>query len=279
MALTNKQVRIASKIDARMRVLTRASEDNMAIMAAMADHMPAFHQLLNTAQPSDIDQLTHEFPGFYRYAKILESLATGIQSGAIPVPGGNEAPRPTRPATDHSQRAAAIDLRMRQLAEEGVPRSAIIDRMTAYVVDLGEIWNATTDDQLAALCDEYPGFHAYAVLMEEAAEAERRKPARPYDGLPDLPDALKEQLSSLLGTAAKLERDYQSVLDAAGTPVPVSWLLPINGLHAQWQADLTRFGAALESADVPPQARDMVLPALERMARQIGELKARVQAS
>jgi hypothetical protein len=27
----------------------------MAIMAAMADHMPAFHQLLNTAQPGDID--------------------------------------------------------------------------------------------------------------------------------------------------------------------------------------------------------------------------------
>ena len=42
---------------------------------------------------------------------------------------------------------------MRQLADEGVPRSAIIDRMTAYVVDLGEIWNAITDEQLAALCD------------------------------------------------------------------------------------------------------------------------------
>jgi hypothetical protein len=279
MALTNKQIRVASKIDARMRVLTRASEDNMAIMAAMADHMPAFHQLLNTAQPSDIDQLTHEFPGFYRYAKILESLATGIQSGAIPVPGRTQAPRPTKPATDHSQRAAAIDLRMRQLAEEGVPRSAIIDRMTAYVVDLGEIWNATTDEQVAALCDAYPGFHAYAVLMEEAAEAERRKPARSYDGLPELPDALKEQLSSLLSTAVKLERDYRSVLDAAGTSAPMSWLLPLSELHAQWQADLTRFRATLESTSVPLKSRDMVLPVLERMARQISELEARARAS
>ena len=99
----------------------------MAIMAAMADHMPAFHQLLSTAQPGDIDQLTRKLPGFYRYAKILESLATGIQSGAIPVPGRKEAPRQTKPVTDHRQRAAAMDLRMRQLAEEGVPRSAIID--------------------------------------------------------------------------------------------------------------------------------------------------------
>jgi hypothetical protein len=181
MALTTGQRRIAEKIDARMRKLIRAGGDNMAIMAAMADHMPAFHRLLSTARPGDIEQLIRELPGFYRYAKILESLATGIQSGAIPVPGRKEPPRRTTTATDHRQRAAAMDLRMRQLADEGVPRSAIIDRMTAYVVDLGKIWNATTDDQLAALCDAYPGFHAYAVLMEEAAEAERRKPARPYD--------------------------------------------------------------------------------------------------
>ena len=114
--------------------------------------------------------------------------------------------------------------------------------------------------------------------MEEAAEAERQKPARPYDDLPELPDALKEQLSSLLGTAAKLERDYQSVLDAAGTAAPASWLLPLGRLHAQWQADLTRFRAALQSAGVPQKSRDMVLPALERMAQQIGKLEARVQA-
>jgi len=279
MALTTGQRRIAEKIDTRMRKLIRTGGDDMAIMAAMADHMPAFHRLLSTARPGDIERLILELPGFYRYAKILESLATGIQSGAIPVPGRKEAPRETKTATDHRQRAAAMDLRMRQLADEGVPRSAIIDRMTAYVVDLGKIWNATTDDQLAALCDAYPGFHAYAVLMEEAAEAERRKPARPYDDLSALPDALKEQLSSLLSTAARLERDYQFVLDAAGVSAPTSRLQPLSGLHAEWEADLTRFRAALQSAGVPPKARDMVLPTLERMARQIAGLKARVQAS
>ena len=198
MALTNQQLWIATKIDTRMQKLIRAGKDNMAIMAAMADHMPAFHELLTAAQPAEMDQLTRKFPGFYRYAKILELLATGIQSGAIPVPGRKEAPRQTDPMTDYRQRAAAMDLRMRQLAEEGVPRSAIIARMTGYVVDLGTIWNTTTDEQLAALCRDYPGFHTYAKLMEEAAEAERQKPARPYDGLPALPDALKEQLSSLL---------------------------------------------------------------------------------
>jgi phosphoglycolate phosphatase-like HAD superfamily hydrolase len=279
MALTAEQRWIAAKIDTRMQKLIRTGKDNMAIMAAMADHMPAFHQLLNTTQPDDFDQLTRKFPGFYRYAKILESLATGIQSGAIPVPGRKEAPQQTEPATGYRQLAAAMDLRVRQLADEGVPRSTIIERMTGYIADLSTIWNSTTNEQLATLCHEYPGFHTYAMLMEEAAEAERQKPARPYDGLPELPDALKEQLSSLLGTATKLERDYQSVLDAAGTAAPASWLLPLSRLHAQWQADLTRFRAAIQDAGVPQKSRDMVLPALERLAQQIGKLEARVQAS
>jgi len=279
MALTSDQRRIVAKIDTRARKLIRAGKDHMAIMVAMADHMPAFHRLLSAAQPGDIDQLSREFPGFYRYAKIIESLAAGIQSGAIPVPGRKQPPRQTASTTGYRPLAAAMDLRMRQLADEGVPRSAIIERMTVYVVDLGKIWNSTADEQLAALCREYPGFHAYAVLMEEAAEAERRKPARPYDDLPEFPDALKEQLSSLFGTAAKLERDYQSVLNAAGGPAPESWLLPLSRLHAQWEADLTRFRAAIQSASVPRKSRDMVLPILERMARQIGGLKARLRAS
>lgn len=279
MALTSQQLWTATKIDTRMQKLIRAGKDNMAIMAAMADHMPAFHQLLNAAQPGDIDQLARKLPGFYRYAKILESLATGIQSGAIPTPGRTAAPRQTEQATGYRQLAAAMDLRMRQLAEEGVPRSAIIERMAGYVVDLGTIWNATTDEQLAALCREYPGFHTYAELMEEAAEAERRKPARPYDGLPELPDALKEQLSSLLGTAAKLERDYQSVLDAAGMVPPADWRVPLDRLHAQWQAELVRFRVALQAGGVPQKSCDMILPALERMAQQIGDLEARLQAS
>ena len=279
MALTNQQLWIATKIDTRMQKLIRAGKDSMAIMAAMADHMPAFHQLLNTVPPGDIDQLAQKFTGFYRYARILESLAPGIQSGATPPPGRTAPPRQTEQATGYRQLAAAMDLRMRQLAEEGVPRSAILERMAGYVVDLGTIWNATTDEQLAALCREYPGFHTYAELMEQAAEAERRKPARPYDGLPELPSALRDQLSSLLGTAARLERGYQSVLDAAGTAPPEVWLLPLGKLHAQWQADLTCFRAALQDAGIPQKSCDMVLPVLDRMAQQISKIEASLQAS
>src|SRR5208283_4627164 len=97
MALTADQRWIAAKIDTRMQKLIRAGKDNTAIMVAMADHMPKFKQLLDTTQPADMSELTRKFPGFYRYAKILEALAVGIQSGAIPVPGQKDAPQQTKP--------------------------------------------------------------------------------------------------------------------------------------------------------------------------------------
>lgn len=119
MTLTQEQRWIATKIDTRMQKLVRAGKDDMAIMAAMADHMPTFKQLLDTTPPGDLDELTRKFPGCYRYGRILESLAAGIRSGAIPVPGRKEAPRQTEPVTEYRQLAAAIDLRMRQLTEKG----------------------------------------------------------------------------------------------------------------------------------------------------------------
>jgi hypothetical protein len=86
MTLIAKQVRVAAKIDARTQMLIRAGKDDMAILAAMADHMPKFKKLLDTTQRDDMDELSRRFTGFHRYAKILEALAAGIQSGAIKVP-------------------------------------------------------------------------------------------------------------------------------------------------------------------------------------------------
>jgi hypothetical protein len=86
MTLIAKQVRIASRIDARMQTLIHTGRDDMAILAAMADHMPAFKRLLDITQPGDMDELTRRFTGFCRFSQILGTLATGIHSGAIKAP-------------------------------------------------------------------------------------------------------------------------------------------------------------------------------------------------
>lgn len=84
--MTAKQLRIASKIDAAMQALARTGKDDMAVFAEMAEHMADFKWLMDTAKPGVMDELRRRFVGFFQYAKILETVAAGIQSGAIAVP-------------------------------------------------------------------------------------------------------------------------------------------------------------------------------------------------
>jgi len=86
MSLTEQQIWTASKIDAKMQKLIRTGKDDVTIMVAMADHMTRFKELVDSLLPEELNQLTRKFSGFYRYAKILETLAGAIQSGAIEVP-------------------------------------------------------------------------------------------------------------------------------------------------------------------------------------------------
>jgi hypothetical protein len=275
MKLTDEQASIAQAIDSEFQRLIKLGKSHATILGQMHDHLAGFKQLMDAGVMREAGD---RYPGFFRFAKVLERTARGIQSGAIPVPGGRQAPsRQTDPLGACRNLAAAMDLRMRQLAEEGVPTQAIIGRMTGHLVDLQKIWTSTSDKQLAILCAEYPGFHRFATLMEEATAAESQKSSRFYDGLPELPAVIKEQLAALLGTAARLERDYQSVLDAARAPVPPDWLAPIVKLHAQWTADFARFRDALKSAGVPRKSHDIILPVLDGMARRIGELEGRAQ--
>ncbi len=85
-SMTAEQLQIASTIDARMRAVERPGANAVVIIGEMFDYMPSFKQLIDTTTPSEMDDLCDRFEGFYRYAKILEALADGIESGDIPVP-------------------------------------------------------------------------------------------------------------------------------------------------------------------------------------------------
>lgn len=84
--MTGKQARIAARIDTAMQPLLRSGADDVAILAGMSDHMADFKHLIDTAKPGVMDELCRRHPGFYRYAKVLETIAGAIQSGAIQVP-------------------------------------------------------------------------------------------------------------------------------------------------------------------------------------------------
>lgn len=169
--------------------------------------------------------------------------------------------------------AAKIDQHMQQLSALGVhDAAAIINRMMGYVPDLHKIWVGTSDDQLIALSNEFPGFYRYALIMEEAFEAERNKASRPYDGIEQLPDQHKQLATQLLTTAATLERGYQSFRGSGNLQVFQPHVDEMGHLHRQWLSDLESFKNSLRALGAEPKALEYVNEAFGRLAERIRKL-------
>ncbi len=86
MPLTNQQIQLALSIDSFVHATERRSGGDEELLARAFDYMPIFKQLLDTTTHEQMDQLCTTYSGFYRFAKLLEQLAQGIQDGTITVP-------------------------------------------------------------------------------------------------------------------------------------------------------------------------------------------------
>ncbi len=169
--------------------------------------------------------------------------------------------------------AAKIDQHMQQLSALGVSEAhAIINRMMGYVPDLHKIWVGTSDPQLMALSQEFPGFYRYALLMEEASEAERNKPSRSYDGMAKFPEEHQQRAVQLLVVAANLERGYLAFRGSGNLQVFQPQVNALGRQHRQWLSDLDRFKNALRSQGTEPQALAYVDEAFGRLAERIQQL-------
>ena len=135
-----------------------------------------------------------------------------------------------------------MDQHMQQLSAQGVnDADAIINRMMGYVPDLHKLWVGTSDDQLIALSNEFPGFYRYALIMEEASEAERTEASWPHNGLAQFPEHHKQLAAPLLTTAATLERGYQAFRGNGNLQVFQPQVNEMGKLHRQWLSDLENF--------------------------------------
>lgn len=169
--------------------------------------------------------------------------------------------------------AAKIDQHMQQLSALGVSEShAIINRMAGYLPELHKIWVGTSDQQLMALSQEFPGFYRYALIMEEASEAERNKVSRSYDGLAELSEEHKQRAAQLLITAATLERGFQAFRGSGNLQVFQPQVNELRGLHLQWQSDLDSFKNSLLAQGTEPKALKHLSDAFERLAERIKRL-------
>lgn len=144
--------------------------------------------------------------------------------------------------------------------------------MMGYVHDLHEIWINTSDQQLMALSREFPGFYRYALVMEEASEAERKKASRPYDGMAEFSEEQKQCGAKLMTMAATLERGYQAFRGSGNLQVFQPQLDELDRLHRQWLSDLDAFKDSLRTQGSAPMVLDYVNEAFGRMADRIQQL-------
>ena len=169
--------------------------------------------------------------------------------------------------------ASKIDQHMQQLAAQGVNEAhVIINRMIGYGPDLHRIWVGTSDQQLMALSNEFPGFYRYALIMEEAAEAERNKASRPYDGMAEFSEQHKQRGAQLLTTAATLERGYQAFRTSGNLQVFRSQLEELGRLHRQWLSDLHDFKTSLSAQGADPKVLEYVNQVFGAMVERIKQL-------
>ncbi len=169
--------------------------------------------------------------------------------------------------------AAEIDQHMQQLAAQGVREPHdIINRMMGYVPDLHRIWVGTSDQQLIALTREFPGFYRYAITMEDASEAERKRASRPYDDMAEFSEQHKQMFAQLLTTAATLERGYQAFRASGNLQVFQPQLDEFGRLHQQWLSDFDTFKDSLYAQGAAPKVLAYVNEAFSRLADRIKQL-------
>lgn len=77
---------LAAVLDARTVELEGQGIDHLDLLGEMAPQMPLLKRMIEISSESELSALGQEYPGFYRFAKLLELLAAGIQTGDIPVP-------------------------------------------------------------------------------------------------------------------------------------------------------------------------------------------------
>jgi hypothetical protein len=182
--------------------------------------------------------------------------------------------------------AAEMDQRVRQLTTSApsISDRALTEQMLGFLPGLHQIWTTTSDDTLANLCSEYPGFYRYAKAMEEAFEAQRKHPdANPIGAdIQELPDGVKPVVARVMTQGAALERELQNLLDAfqrhatlgvhadaAAFGADVAKARDVAQLHQQWIANLNRMTEEAHAAGVSPASRQL-------LAKVLGDVNARI---
>lgn len=86
MPLTIEQINLISLIDQKTKSIISSGGNEVSLMIALLDKMPAIKTILSSVSEEEINRYYHSHKGFYQYMKILETVASSIADGSIKVP-------------------------------------------------------------------------------------------------------------------------------------------------------------------------------------------------
>jgi hypothetical protein len=90
MPLTRKQLQLAETIDRWVLSIEKRGGAEGEILEGMYEYMATFKHVMDISTHEEMNLLFTTHAGFYRFAKLLEDLATGIQNGTIKVPNRSD---------------------------------------------------------------------------------------------------------------------------------------------------------------------------------------------
>lgn len=85
MDITNKQRERAERIDFFVKTTIESGGTDEDILIGMYDYANDFKSLMDELPSGGLNLLCNQYDGFFRYAKLLENLAGGLQSGEIKI--------------------------------------------------------------------------------------------------------------------------------------------------------------------------------------------------
>ena len=85
-SLTEKQKQLIVYIDQQVNTIISNGGDEATILVSLVDIMDDLKEIIRSAETDTLDICCQKYDGFYRFMKIMETLAAGIADGSIPVP-------------------------------------------------------------------------------------------------------------------------------------------------------------------------------------------------
>lgn len=142
---------MASLMDARVRQLVADGVRGLALIPRMAGHLPDLHRIWTGASDKELAMLCHDYPGFFRYASLMEEAAETERHR--PKAGTRDLPELPEGLKRHLAallvKAATLERRYQSVLDAAQRTGLLheVDRLR----ELHRVWSLERDEFVAAM--------------------------------------------------------------------------------------------------------------------------------